>query len=68
VVKLYNIASTSTLKKWVIAYKREGESALQVKTKGRPRGSNKVAQLERSELEAVRFEVSRLSKKLAVRE
>ena len=35
VVEVYDIASISTLKKWVIAYKREGAAALAVKSKGR---------------------------------
>ena len=35
VVEVYDIASISTLKKWVIAYKREGAAALATKSKGR---------------------------------
>ncbi|MEG0374940.1 MAG: transposase [Raoultibacter sp.] len=36
VVETYNIASVSTFKKWVIAYRREGDPALVTKSKGRP--------------------------------
>ncbi|MEG0375308.1 MAG: transposase [Raoultibacter sp.] len=36
--KEHDIASVSTLKKWLIAYRREGESALQPKPMGRPKG------------------------------
>ena len=35
VVEVYDIASISTLKKWVIAYKREGAAALATKSRGR---------------------------------
>lgn len=39
VVNRFDIASTSTLKKWVIAYRRSGDAALKEKSKGRPCGA-----------------------------
>ncbi|MEG0375412.1 MAG: transposase [Raoultibacter sp.] len=39
VVERYDIASISTFKKWLIAYRREGEQALAQKTCGRPVGA-----------------------------
>ncbi|MEG0759749.1 MAG: helix-turn-helix domain-containing protein [Raoultibacter sp.] len=34
----FDISSLSTLKKWLISYRREGESALYPKPLGRPKG------------------------------
>ena len=35
----FGISSPSTLKKWLIAYRREGESALETKQRGRAQGA-----------------------------
>lgn len=64
VVEEFDIASISTLKKWVIAYRQEGSIALQVKQKGRPCGRKEVVLPCATEVEAVRFEVRRLLTKL----
>ncbi|MEG0757501.1 MAG: hypothetical protein RR505_03780, partial [Raoultibacter sp.] len=68
VVDKYDIASASTLKKWVIAYRRQGESAFVPKSKGRPPGTNKsqrhsphLASLEEI---LMRAENERLARKL----
>lgn len=64
VVEEFDIASISTLKKWVIAYRQEGSAALQEKQKGRPCGHREVILPCSNEVEAVRFEVRRLLTKL----
>ncbi|MEG0375166.1 MAG: hypothetical protein RR672_05980, partial [Raoultibacter sp.] len=72
VVDKYDIASASTLKKWVIAYRRQGESAFVPKSKGRPPGTYSLTSKplsSRASFEEIlmRAENERLARKLGGR-
>lgn len=62
----HNIASVSTLKKWLIAYRKEGESALDPKPMGRPKDIHTPAprRIPAVDEMLLRMENGRLAKKL----
>ncbi|MEG0324212.1 MAG: helix-turn-helix domain-containing protein, partial [Raoultibacter sp.] len=64
VVKRFDIASVSTLKKWVIAYRRGGAQALSPKPQGRPRGQWIPKSMATPDELVARAEVERLIRKL----
>lgn len=64
VVEKYEIASRSTLKKWIIGYRREGKEALAEKPRGRKPGSKLIRRTSLGETEVLRAEIRRLSTKL----
>ena len=65
VIERYNIASVSTFKKWVIAYRREGAIAFAPKPQGRkPYKPWQPLLVEPEDTALVHAEVQRLKRKL----
>lgn len=60
----FDIASASTLKKWVLAYRTYGEEGLVAKQSGRPRGHKFIPKTPPREVAAIQVEIDRLSAKL----
>ncbi|MEG0503709.1 MAG: transposase [Raoultibacter sp.] len=62
----FDISSVSTLKKWLIAYRKDGECSLYPKPLGRPRGIHTpiVTRLNRFDDALLRMENEKLVRKL----
>ena len=64
VIEHYNIASVSTFKKWVIAYRRKGPAGLASRSQGRPQARRTAPMIDPIEASSIRAEVERLKRKL----